>query len=597
MKKRKIWKTLQGRIIIYNLSIVVLIAFIGSMGTYYSASKRALEMTEQTMESNVKDISEDFFVAYEEMMNIILNCTGRSSLNFGSMDFVNQPSAKKQALMNSKLMGDYCAISGYSSYINRLMILDSQGHFIQSGSNPGSKDDAKKLLETDWFETEAQKPADSYQLEVVENPFFRQNGEQMIPIVRSLDVAGSNSKEGWGILVFSTKLYEEELKQANKGDAMLVATQSGTVIAEENTEKYSEENLQKIVSRLLEEEELNGVYRQRIQGEQCLIAYSHNAMSGILTCEIMPIRFIRNEKVLIVCLTVFLFISCLVVGTGLAVIFSNRLRKPVALLNAQVKKIGNGDFSPNPSIESEDELGEIGRGINKMSVRIENLLDKSVEDEREKKNLEIKMLQAQINPHFLYNTLDSIRWIAVIQKNASIVKMVTALSGLLKNMAKGFNEKVTLRAELDFLGDYITIEKMRYMEMFDVEIDVAEEALYDAQIIKLTLQPLVENAIFSGIEPGGKNGSIRIRIWQQEEKLCISVKDDGVGMTEEKIKDIMNNPQKRKGDTMSGIGLPNVDQRIKLVYGDEYGLRIKSRVGEYTEILVTLPMEYEKENE
>lgn len=597
MKKRKIWKTLQGRIIIYNLSIVVLIAFIGSMGTYYSASKRSLEMTEKTMESNVKDISEDFFVAYEEMMNIILNCTGRSSLNFESMDFVNQPSAKKQALMNSKLMGDYCAISGYSSYINRLMILDSQGHFIQSGSNPGSKDDAKKLLETDWFGTEAQKPADAYQLEVVENPFFRQNGEKMIPIVRSLDVAGSNSKEGWGILVFSTKLYEEELKQANNGDAMLVATQSGTVIAEENTEKYSEENLQKIVSRLLEEEELNGVYRQRIQGEQCLIAYSHNAMSGILTCEIMPIRFIRNEKMLIVGLTVFLFISCLVVGTGLAVIFSNRLRKPVALLNAQVKKIGNGDFSPNPSIESEDELGEIGRGINKMSARIANLLDKSVEDEREKKNLEIKMLQAQINPHFLYNTLDSIRWIAVIQKNASIVKMVTALSGLLKNMAKGFNEKVTLRAELDFLGDYITIEKMRYMEMFDVEIDVAEEALYDAQIIKLTLQPLVENAIFSGIEPGGKNGSIRIRIWQQEEKLCISVKDDGVGMTEEKIKDIMNNPQKRKGDTMSGIGLPNVDQRIKLVYGDEYGLRIKSRVGEYTEILVTLPMEYEKENE
>lgn len=597
MKKRKIWKTLQGRIIIYNLSIVVLIAFIGSMGTYYSASKRSLEMTEKTMESNVKDISEDFFVAYEEMMNIILNCTGRSSLNFESMDFVNQPSAKKQALMNSKLMGDYCAISGYSSYINRLMILDSQGHFIQSGSNPGSKDDAKKLLETDWFETEAQKPADAYQLEVVENPFFRQNGEKMIPIVRSLDVAGSNSKEGWGILVFSTKLYEEELKQANNGDAMLVATQRGTVIAEENTEKYSEENLQKIVSRLLEEEELNGVYRQRIQGEQCLIAYSHNAMSGILTCEIMPIRFIRNEKMLIVGLTVFLFISCLVVGTGLAVIFSNRLRKPVALLNAQVKKIGNGDFSPNPSIESEDELGEIGRGINKMSARIANLLDKSVEDEREKKNLEIKMLQAQINPHFLYNTLDSIRWIAVIQKNASIVKMVTALSGLLKNMAKGFNEKVTLRAELDFLGDYITIEKMRYMEMFDVEIDVAEEALYDAQIIKLTLQPLVENAIFSGIEPGGKNGSIRIRIWQQEEKLCISVKDDGVGMTEEKIKDIMNNPQKRKGDTMSGIGLPNVDQRIKLVYGDEYGLRIKSRVGEYTEILVTLPMEYEKENE
>ena len=597
MKKRKIRKTLQGRIIIYNLSIVVLVAFIGSMGTYYSASKRALEMTEQSMENSLKELSENFFVAYEEMMNIILNCTGRSSIDFGSMDFVDQPSAKKQALINSRLMSDYCAISGYSSYINRLMILDSQGHFIQSGSSPGSKDDARTLLETEWFDREAQKPADAYQLEVVQNPFFKQGSTRMIPIVRTLDVAGSNSKEGWGFLGFSTKLYEEELKKANNGDTMLVTTHSGTVIAEENAGKYSEEELEGLIGSLLEKEEFSGVYKQHIRGEQCLVAYSRNAMSGILTCEIMPITFIRNEKMLIICLAVFLFVSCLVVGTGLAVIFSNRLRKPVALLNSQVKKIGNGDFSPNPSIESEDELGEIGRGINKMSARIANLLDKSVEDEREKKNLEIKMLQAQINPHFLYNTLDSIRWIAVIQKNASIVKMVTALSGLLKNMAKGFNEKVTMRAELDFLSDYITIEKMRYMEMFDVEIDVAEEELYQAKIIKLTLQPLVENAIFSGIEPGGKNGSIKIRIWQEKEKLCISVKDDGVGMTEEKIQDIMNNPQKRKGDTMSGIGLPNVDQRIKLVYGDEYGLRIKSQVGEYTEILVILPMEYEKENE
>ena len=597
MKKRKIRKTLQGRIIIYNLSIVVLVAFIGSMGTYYSASKRALEMTEQSMENSIKELSENFFVAYEEMMNIILNCTGRSSIDFGSMDFVDQPSAKKQALINSRLMSDYCAISGYSSYINRLMILDSQGHFIQSGSSPGSKDDARTLLETEWFDREAQKPADAYQLEVVQNPFFKQGSTRMIPIVRTLDVAGSNSKEGWGFLGFSTKLYEEELKKANNGDTMLVTTHSGTVIAEENAGKYSEEELEGLIGSLLEKEEFSGVYKQHIRGEQCLVAYSRNAMSGILTCEIMPITFIRNEKMLIICLAVFLFVSCLVVGTGLAVIFSNRLRKPVTLLNSQVKKIGNGDFSPNPSIESEDELGEIGRGINKMSARIANLLDKSVEDEREKKNLEIKMLQAQINPHFLYNTLDSIRWIAVIQKNASIVKMVTALSGLLKNMAKGFNEKVTMRAELDFLSDYITIEKMRYMEMFDVEIDVAEEELYQAKIIKLTLQPLVENAIFSGIEPGGKNGSIKIRIWQEKEKLCISVKDDGVGMTEEKIQDIMNNPQKRKGDTMSGIGLPNVDQRIKLVYGDEYGLRIKSQVGEYTEILVILPMEYEKENE
>ena len=595
MGKKKIWKTLQGRILIYNLSIVILVAFIGSMGTYHSSFKRSLEMTEQSMEDNINGIAENFFVAYEEMMNIILNCTGRSSMDYGSMDFADQPSAKKQALINSTLMSDYCAISGYGSYINKLMILDKNGNSIQSGSSPGSKDDVKRLLETDWFQKEAAKTADEYYLEVVDNPFFHGKGQKLIPIVRPLDVAGSNSKEGWGFLGFSTKLFEEELKRADNKDTLIVTVQDGTVIADQHAEQFETESLEALTEQLLTAGKSSGIKRKSIQKEECLVALLRNAMSGILVYEIMPIRFIRNQKMLLISLALLLFASCLVVGLGLSVLFSNRLKKPVALLIEQAKKIGNGDFSGNPQLESEDELGEIGRGMNRMSRKIAQLLEKSVEDEREKKNLEIKMLQAQINPHFLYNTLDSIRWIAVIQKNASIVKMVTALSGLLKNMAKGFNEKVTLREELKFLEDYITIEKMRYMEMFDVETEVEDEALYAARIIKLTLQPLVENAIFSGIEPGGKNGSIHIRIWQEQAMLCISVKDDGVGMTEEKIREIMETPQKRKGDTMSGIGLPNVDQRIKLVYGDAYGLTISSQVGEYTEILVKLPIEYGNE--
>lgn len=131
----------------------------------------------------------------------------------------------------------------------------------------------------------------------------------------------------------------------------------------------------------------------------------------------------------------------------------------------------------------------MGKVVNDMSERIDTLMAERLEHEKEKGDLELKMLQAQINPHFLYNTLDSIRWIAVIQKNSGIVKMVTALSGLLKNMAKGFNEKVTLQKELDFLGDYVTIEKVKYVELFDLEVRVDEPELYEALVIKLTLQP------------------------------------------------------------------------------------------------------------
>lgn len=203
------------------------------------------------------------------------------------------------------------------------------------------------------------------------------------------------------------------------------------------------------------------------------------------------------------------------------------------------------------------------------------------------------MLQAQINPHFLYNTLDSIKWIATMQHSTGIVRVVSALSSLLKNMAKGFNEKVTVRQELDFLNNYITIEKIRYIELFDVEISLEDPSLYNARIIKLTLQPIVENSIFSGIEPSGKPGLIKINIYTKNQILYISIRDNGVGISEENITRLLTDTDRVTKHYMSGIGLPNVDRRIKLVYGEEYGLHIESEVGSYTCVTVSLPLEFD----
>ena len=182
--------------------------------------------------------------------------------------------------------------------------------------------------------------------------------------------------------------------------------------------------------------------------------------------------------------------------------------------------------------------------------------------------------------------------IAVIQKNSGIVKMVTALSGLLKNMTKGFNEKVTLKKELEFLNDYVTIEKVKYVELFDLEIQVDDPGLYEAKVIKLTLQPLVENAIFNGIEPKGRHGIIKIRASRQEDMLVLTVRDNGVGIPKERLKTLLENTEKVKGNSMSGIGLPNVDRRIKLNYGESYSLMVDSTEGKFTEITVTMPLEF-----
>ena len=268
------------------------------------------------------------------------------------------------------------------------------------------------------------------------------------------------------------------------------------------------------------------------------------------------------------------------------------LTSPIKRLIDRLETISTGNFDYDASIETNDEIGVIGKQINSMSARIAGLMESRVQSEKEKKDLEIKMLQAQINPHFLYNTLDSIKWIATMQKNSGIVQVVTALSSLLKNMAKGFNEKVTLRQELEFLDNYVTIEKIRYIELFDVETELDDPSLYDAKIIKLTLQPIVENAIFSGIEPSGRFGLIQIRAYAKDQVLYVTVTDNGIGISPENIDKLLSDTSRVTRSNMSGIGLPNVDRRLKLVYGEAYGITVESELDSYTKITIALPLEF-----
>ena len=344
-------------------------------------------------------------------------------------------------------------------------------------------------------------------------------------------------------------------------------------------EDHREEN-DRVIRQLQQSGQDKGLLEMKIHGRNSLVAFEQYDRSGVMVYETITLDSLSNDRLMIIQTVIIMFAACLIFGFILSVLITNQIKKPIDRLVRHIGHVAAGNFTRDPDIEGEDEIGTVGKVVNDMSERIDTLMAERLEHEKEKGDLELKMLQAQINPHFLYNTLDSIRWIAVIQKNSGIVKMVTALSGLLKNMAKGFNEKVTLQKELDFL-----------------EVRVDEPELYEALVIKLTLQPLVENAIFNGIEPGGKHGTILIHAYRQGDVFIIKVRDNGVGIAREKMASILNHTEKVKGSSMSGIGLPNVDRRIKLNYGEEYGLTIESQEGEFTEITIKMPLEYECEGE
>lgn len=586
-------KGFQQRLILYNLIIIICIACVISLYNYFSYRKSIIDREISNASAHITLLSDRFSLAYDELVNIVLNCAERKSLFLSvSSNSEGSPQEKKMALYASTVLRDYCAISGYRQYISKLVIYQKQKLFLCAGTSSGSIDDPEDIMQSDWFAPSIAKTSGSYLLSLEDNPFTSKNRDttKILPLIRPLKYDSSiEAEDSWVFLGISPTLFDYVLSKHNTNQIVYALTESGDIISSVHGEGY---DLYPFIPTILSKTEPNGSFKVTIDANDCIIVYRRHLDSGVTLLEVLPLKHIALDKSVIFNTIFFVFLACMLIGIFLSVLISYQLGRPISRLNQHLDRIAKGHFEKDNSIETKDEIGEIGKHVNNMSARISTLLDHRIESEKEKNNLEIKMLQAQINPHFLYNTLDSIKWIATMQKNSGIVQVVAALSSLLKNMAKGCNEKVSLRTELNFLNDYITIEKIRYLELFEVHIEIEDEQIYDAKIIKLTLQPLVENAIFSGIEPSGRDGCIRIRAYAENQKLIITVTDNGIGIPPEQIDSLLSDTSKITKSTMSGIGLPNVDRRIKLVYGDSYGLSITSVVDEYTSIQITMPLEY-----
>lgn len=593
MNKNKIPVTFRKRMISYNLLIIVCIAFLISIYTYSFYKKDVIKSEAANSANRLHLVASRIEIAYNELINIVQNCAGRKSLFLASiLSGHDSRSSEESGIYAANVLRDLCAISGYNEYIHKITVYEKNSLFIQAGTSYGSSQDADYIMAASWFHELLNKNMKEYTLTLRDNPFplDAKSIPQLLPLIRPLQYSKKESPEdAWVCLTLSPKLFQDILELLSQDKSILIMTSDFSPVSSMNMESFSMADIQAFLNVHPEQ---TGCLKISLSDTNCIVTWERLPVSGLILCEVMPLKNISLTPNAIRATLGLVFLSSIVVGASLSLLFTRYLTRPIMRLIQHMDVISSGNFSRNPDIESNDELGIIGRQINEMSSHVSVLMENRIRDEQEKMNLEIKMLQAQINPHFLYNTLDSIKWIATMQHNAGIVKVVSALSSLLKNMAKGFNEKVTVRQELDFLGNYITIEKIRYIELFDVDISIEDPALYDARIIKLTLQPLVENSIFSGIEPSGKPGLIQIHVFSQDQVLYIRIRDNGVGISEENIARLLTDTSRVSKNYMSGIGLPNVDRRIKLVYGQEYGIKIDSELGVYTCVTVSLPLEF-----
>lgn len=302
----------------------------------------------------------------------------------------------------------------------------------------------------------------------------------------------------------------------------------------------------------------------------------------------VPIDEVTRDNIEIFNITAAAFVVSFIFSCVIWFFVSSSIIEPVKRLTQATRSLRNGDLDVQVQYSSSNELGVLTSNFNYMVKRINDLLKEVLDENIRKKDAEYKALQAQINPHFLYNTLNSIRWMAGIQKADNIKNVVDALERLLRNSTSKMDQYITIKEELDNLNDYIYIQKIAYKNKFHVEYDVSEEVL-QYKCIKFILQPLVENAVFHGIQPKDYRGTIWVSINKQGDYIHFSVKDNGVGMSNEEIEKLLSS-ENETIKKFNGIGINNIHERIQMTYNGQGTFAIDSRQGEYTNIIIKVPI-------
>ena len=274
---------------------------------------------------------------------------------------------------------------------------------------------------------------------------------------------------------------------------------------------------------------------------------------------------------------------------------SRSIYTPIKKLHDVTTTITKNDLQTLMTSDNVDEITELGMSFNIMIGKIKELLDSKIKEQENLKRAELRALQAQINPHFLYNTLDTIIWMAESKKTDQVVKIVTALSNFFRiSLSKGA-DWITIGEEVERIKSYLTIQKMRYRDILDFKIEVAEN-VSENTILKLILQPLVENALYHGIKNKRQGGTIFIRARRKgSDEVLLEVEDNGIGFTPEKLAQLRAELEDDSGDIKleSGFGIGNVNKRIRLYYGKPYGLSIQSEYTTGTCVTLVIPAKAE----
>jgi two-component system sensor histidine kinase YesM len=388
--------------------------------------------------------------------------------------------------------------------------------------------------------------------------------------------------EGVMLIELNWKAITDLAGKTNLGDNghILIIDDSGDLIYASEAEKAAFP----VESYALSARKFLGGFAAEIMGVEMYIHVNTLSLTRWRIVTVSNIDGIRIAQQQIIRILLIIFLGSVAVAAAVSAFISMRISRPVNQLKQMMEMVEEGDFHSNITVTGQREIVVLSESFNRMVEKLHTLMERLVSEQREKKKTELRALQNQINPHFLYNTLDSIVWLAEHQRTGDVITTVVALARFFRiSISKG-ETFIPVADELSHVESYLTIQKIRYIDKFVYRMEIDKDIL-QLPIMKLILQPLVENAIYHGM--GDESGSIIIIGKRRDGMLIFKVTNSGYGITEEKIKE-MNNIM-REDHSRNGIGIRNVFRRLKLYYGPEADVLISSVPDESTTVTVLIP--------
>ncbi len=561
--------------ILIALIPLVLFALVSGAVSISRAQNTASSHTAQ-MVSQVSNSIDVYIQSIDKMANLIslsLNAEGDEAEQGGLSDV---------SFSRSALGGTLGNIASSHPEIAGILLAMEDERYVPVGMSRISRD---PFREEEWYQRAVKTPDKIALVNSIAGRNVTLNGDTSTDNVFSLAkaVRDPDTGEVLGVVLFDVRhdILKESINSITIGENgfVFVADAQGGIIYTPLNDIVYRVNPQWLTAG-------DAIFPVTIRGADYQIHVKSSPYTGWKTVGVFALEEVMsNVNSMLVMLIIAMVVSIAIISL-VALPLSNSVTKPLLKLQRLMKQAESGDLTVHFNTQYHDEIGELGNSFNHMLSRIDDLIHQVYEEQQNKRDAEMKSLQEQIKPHFLYNTLDTISWMAREYEAADIVRLVDALTSMYRIGLSQGRDVISVEQEICHVSNYLYIQEIRYKSKLKYRIET-DPATLNVQVPKLILQPLVENAIYHGIKKKRGGGTIAIQTERKEDCICFTVRDDGAGMNAEQLKLLRAGLMEESGQ--QSFGLFYVKERIRLYYGEGYSIHVDSAPDEGTVVVLCLP--------